>query len=593
MAFKHSWKGMLAVVAAGAALALATFPIGAAAMSMPNLGSGGPNIFSLGYTGDHVGTLMADGEEVTSEGETIESSTADDNAALAKNAGTLRLTDDDIVKTGDATDENSSLFYGVNAAVLSTGNNSLVVMKNGSIDATGYGANAVVATDSGTVYLANVNIHTNAVTCHGVDSTYAGTIIADGLDIYTEATRSGAVATDNGGGTVSVTNSTIEANGDAAPLVYSTGDIQFNNVSGVATGSQIAVIDNMNTFMAYKSNLTTKFETENGNAFNIYKSTIITGGSMTGERATLQLIQSLIVSEIGSGTVISVKGNDVDAYIAQTEFQHDTDNISFMNVGAASTLTGGAASPSSANVTMAQETVAGDIISDTASTVVVWFTDNTEWTGAANIVDPSADGVTAAEAPISFNIDETSTWVVTADSVVTNLNVAKGGQVIDESGKAVSIMMNGDPLVEGDSDLTVTVTGAYSTNFDDNGMIELANDKLADRSGFDEEMGLETAYTMELAAVEEPVEEPAADDAEATDTETTDTEATDAPAADAEETTAPAADDKDTEPATATDNTVLYIVLGVVAVVVIAGVAYYFIKKNKAGDESAKAADAE
>ena len=584
MSIKHALKGKFAVALASAALALAALPVGAAAFTMPNMGGGGPNIFSSGYTGDHVGTLMADGEEVSSEGETIENSTADDNAALAKNAGTLRLTDDDIVKTGDATDENSSLFYGVNAAVLATNEGSLVVMNGGTIDATGYGANAVVATDSGTVYLANVDIHTNAVTCHGVDSTYAGTIIADGLNIHTETTRSGAVATDNGGGTVSITNSTIEANGDAAPLVYSTGDIQLYNVTGTATGSQIGVIDNMNTLMAYKCDLTTTFETENGNAFNIYKSTIITGGSMTGERATLQLVQSKITSEIGAGTVISVKGNDVDAYIAQTEFVHDTENISFINVAAGSTLTGGDASPSSANVTLQQETVAGDIISDNASTVVVWFTDNSEWTGAASIVDPSADGVTAAEAPISFNVDETSTWVVTADSTVTNLNVANGGQVIDEDGKTVSIMMNGDPLVEGDSDLTVTVLGAYSTNFDNNGMIEIANDKLADRSGFDKELGLETAYTMELAAVEEPAEEPA-DDAEATDA----AEAAEAPAA--EETTAPA-EDKASDTAAAADNTALYVVLGVIAAAVIAGVAYYFIKKNKAIDESTADTDA-
>ena len=588
MSKKHALKGRFAVAFASAALALAALPVGAAAFTMPSMGGsngfsfgGGANVLSFDYTGDHIGTLMADGEEVSSEGETVENSTADENAALAKNAGTLRLADDDIVKTGDVTNENYSLFYGVNAALLATGENSLVVMNGGTIDATGYGANAVVATDSGTVYIANVNIHTNAVTTHGIDSTYAGTIIADGLDIHTEDQRSGAVATDRGGGTVSITNSTIEANGFNSPLLYSTGDIQFSNVTGKATGAGIAVIDNMNTFMAYQSDLTASYETKmSPNAFNIYKSTSGDAETMTGERATLQLIQSKITADIGSGTVISVKGNDVDIFLGQTEFVYDTDNIFLMNVAASTGMMGGNASPSSANVTFAQETVAGSIICDTASTVVAWFTDGSEWTGAANIVDPSVDGVSAVEAPITFNIDETSTWVVTTDSVVTNLNVAAGGQIVDEDGKTVSIMMNGDPLVEGDSNLTVAVTGAYSTNFDDNGMIEIANDKLVDRSGFDEELGLETAYTMELAAAEEPAEEPA-DDAEATDA----AEAAEAPAA--EETDAPAAEDKAADTATTTGNTTLYIVLGVVAAAVIAGIAYYFVKKNKAADTNA------
>ena len=586
MARKQTWAAKLAVAAAGAALALATLPIGAVAMEMPSFGDGsgfsfggGANVFSFDYTGDHTGTVMADGVEDSREDSEIKNEIADENAALAKNGGTLTLTNVDITKSGEVSNENYSLFYGVNAAVLATGEGSLVVMDGSSIDTSGTGANAVVATDSATVYVANVDIHTNVTSSHGIDSTYAGTIIADGLNIRTEGQRSGTVATDRGGGTVSLSNSTLEASGITSPLAYSTGDIQLSNVTGKATGSGIAVIDNMNTFMAYQCDLTTSYEDKmgSGNAFNIYKSTSGDAETMTGERATLQLVQSKITTDIGTGTVISVKGNDADIFLGNTEFVHDAESISLMNVAASSGMMGGATSPSTANVTFAQEVAAGDIICDTASTVVVWFTDASEWTGAANITDPSASGVTASEAPITFNIDETSTWVVTADSVVTNLNVADGGQIVDEDGNTVSIVVDGTTEVEGDSDITVTVMDAYSTDFDDEGMVEVANDRLVDRADFDEEMGLETAYTMELTE-EEPVEEPAEEPADVE-------EPTEEPAeepADVEEPTEEPAEEPATEPAATTDNNVPYVIAGIAAAAIVAGVAIYFRKKNEA-----------
>ena len=584
MARKQTWAAKLAVAAAGAALALATLPIGAVAMEMPSFGDGsgfsfggGANVFSFDYTGDHTGTVMADGVEDSREDSEIKNEIADENAALAKNGGTLTLTNVDITKSGEVSNENYSLFYGVNAAVLSTGEGTLVVMDGGSIDATGTGANAVVATDNGIAYVTNADIHTNATSAHGIDSTYAGTIIADGLNIHTEDQRSAAVATDRGGGTVSLSNSTVESDGFNSPILYSTGDIQFINVTGTSTGSRIAVIDNMNTFMAYKSDLTTSLDESNGNAFNIYKSTSGDAETMTGERATLQLIQSKITTDITSGTVISVRGNDADIFLGNSEFVHDAESISLIDVAAAKGMMGGNASPSTANMTLAQETVAGDMICDTASTLVVWITDASEWTGTANIVDPSVDGVSASEAPITINVDETSTWVVTADAVVSNLNVADGGQIVDENGNTVSIIVNGTTEVEGDSDITVTVMDAYSTDFDDEGMVEIANDRLVDRADFDEEMGLETAYTMELTE-EEPVEEPAEEPADVE-------EPTEEPAeepADVEEPTEEPAEEPATEPAATTDNNVPYVIAGIAAAAIVAGVAIHFRKKNEA-----------
>ena len=54
--------------------------------------------------------------------------------------------------------------------------------------------------------------------------------------------------------------------------------------------------------------------------------------------------------------------------------------------------------------------------------------------------------------------------MVTGNSRVTNLNVAKGGKVIDIKGHKVTINKNGKTVQKGNSPYTITVTGTFSTN---------------------------------------------------------------------------------------------------------------------------------
>ena len=63
-----------------------------------------------------------------------------------------------------------------------------------------------------------------------------------------------------------------------------------------------------------------------------------------------------------------------------------------------------------------------------------------------------------------MNITSNSKWIVTGNSRVTNLNVAKGGKVIDIKGGKVTINKNGKTVQKGNSPYTITVTGTFSTN---------------------------------------------------------------------------------------------------------------------------------
>ena len=103
---------------------------------------------------------------------------------------------------------------------------------------------------------------------------------------------------------------------------------------------------------------------------------------------------------------------------------------------------------------------------------------------AAPLTDNAAAGSgtgTASDAPITVNVDGTSTCVVVKDTTISALNVASGGD-----GNTVTIVANGKTVVSGSGDVTVTVTSSYSTS------VSAGSDTI-DRSEFDSRFGTSTA----------------------------------------------------------------------------------------------------
>ena len=209
-------------------------------------GPGGADTQSYDYQGETSGTKEADGEEVSSDSESISSTEADVNAALVKNAGTLTITNGTLTKSGDDTNGDNCNFYGINSILLSLGEGSKAIVSDSTL--------TMFATD-GEILANNDTIHTTAGNSRGLDATYGGTILADSCDITTEGDHCASIATDRGGGSISAVNSTLSTAGSGSPLLYSTGDIQVDNVTGTASGSQIAGMEGLNTILIYNSRL--------------------------------------------------------------------------------------------------------------------------------------------------------------------------------------------------------------------------------------------------------------------------------------------------------------------------------------------------
>lgn len=333
-------------------------------------------------------------------------------------------------------------YSGTNSVSLTVGEDSTTVIDGTDITASSSGSNGVFATDSGTALVNDTSIETMADNSRGLDATYGGTILANKITADTQGDHSAIVATDRGGGSISLADATLSTAGSGSPLLYSTGDIQVNNVSGTSSGSQIAGMEGLNTILIKDSTLESTVTGKTAsdpiaNGIIIYQSTSGDAEASTGEHATFQSVDSTLSSAIGSGSMFYFTNTTADVVLQNTELDFDTDAATITDNAAAGSGTG-----------------------------------------------------TASDAPITVNVDGTSTWVVTKDTTISVLNVASGGD-----GNTVTIVANGKTVVSGSGDVTVTVTGSYSTSVSAGSDTELSSDTI-DRSEFDSRFGTSTAWTM-------------------------------------------------------------------------------------------------
>ena len=476
-------------------------------------GMGGANTMTFDYSGSYSGAITADGESVTATDEAYEATEADVNAALVQNGGALALTGITLSKSGDDTNGDNCNFYGLNSILLAVGESSTATVQNCELSATSEGSNGIFATDNATVLAKDVTISTTAGNSRGLDATYGGTILAGNVTIQTQGDHSGGMATDRGGGSISLVGGSISTAGSGSPLLYSTGNIQVSDVTGIATGSQLVGMEGLNTVLISNSTLEST-QTEKtasdpvADGVIIYQSTSGDAEASTGETATFQAVDSTLKSAITSGSMFYLTNTTADVVLKNTVLDFDSSAANLLYAAGNDANSWGTAGKNGAAVkfTGIQQELSGNVVADTISSIDLHLIDGTTWTGAASIEENSAGST--SETPLTVNVGSTSKWVVTADSTVSALNVADGGQVVDAEGKTVTIVSAGQTVVSGDSDLTVTVTGGYSTDYDESSAGSVSTDTI-DR----------TAYTDAFGEDETP-SSTTASDTTATDTAT-------------------------------------------------------------------------
>lgn len=429
---------------------------------------GGADTMSFDYSGSYAGAIAADGEDISSDGESFTATEADQNAALVQNGGTLTLENALLQKSGDDTDGDRCNFYGVNSILTAVGEGSSATVSNSSLTATSAGSNGIFATDGATVTVSDTSIDTTADNSRGLDATYGGVITADNVDITTAGDHCAGIATDRGGGTITAVNSTVSTQGSGSPILYSTGDIEVENLTGTASGSQIAGMEGLNTICIENSTLTSSITGKTAsdpiaNGIIIYQSTSGDAEATTGSTATFTAKNSTLSSAIQSGSMFYLTNTSANITLQNTELDFDSSQATLITACGNDSSNWGQAGSNGATVKVKaiNQTLEGDIVADTISSINLTLTKGSTWTGSA-IIQDNDSATTTTESPISITVGKKSSWIVTGDCTVSNLTVKNGGTIKDSDGQTVTIVANGKTVVEGTGNVTITVTGTYT-----------------------------------------------------------------------------------------------------------------------------------
>lgn len=462
------------------------------------MGGGGADTQSFDYSGTYSGTVSADGTEESVDGESVDASESLVNAILAQNGGIVSLANADVTKSGNVSDGDSCNFYGVNSIVLAVGEGSLVRVSDSALSATSEGSNGLFATDGATIWANNTTIQTESDNSRGLDATYGGTVIANEMTIDTEGDHCAGAANDRGGGYVSVTNSSIETAGSGSPILYSTGCVEADNVTGTATGSQLVGMEGLNTIRIANSTLESTITRATAsdpvaNGVIIYQSTSGDADTSTGERALFEVRDSSLSSSIESGSMFYLTNTSADILLVRTDVSFDTDAANLLTVEGNDANNWGTSGSNGADVTLTarEQTLEGNVSVDTISSLALYLLDGSTYTGTTSITEN--DAASTVDEPLSVTVESGSAWVVTADSTVSNLSVEEGASIVDEDGATVTIVADGETVVSGESDLTVTVEGSYSTEIDTSDALELSEGTI-DRADFDDYYETSTTF---------------------------------------------------------------------------------------------------
>ena len=384
-------------------------------------------------------SVQADADSVaeTEVTETISNST-DGEHAITADGETASYSNIAVEKTGDAEGDEAD-FYGANAAIFAT-NGATLDLSEITVSTDGTHANGVFSYGEGTtVNISDSVIETTGNCSGGLMTTGGGTMNATNLTIHTTGNSSAAIRSDRGGGTVNVTGGSYTTDGTGSPVIYSTADITVSDAQMESTASQGVVVEGHNSVTLNNVNLTASNTTKNSDKSEWYQAVMIYQ-SMSGDAA-----EGLASFAMNGGTLTNLNGdiffvNNTTATIDLTGaaiVNEDEDGV-FLRAAAAGW---GSEGSNGGHVTMtaAQQTIDGDMIVDEVSSLNLYLTESSSYTGAIN-----TDG---AAGDVYVEIEDGSTWTLTGDSYITSLTCGAGS--INLNG--YKLYVNGEEYVEGSS----------------------------------------------------------------------------------------------------------------------------------------------
>ena len=375
-----------------------------------------------GTQGDSANTISAEGTYT----DTTYTSTGDDENALRIDGADVALDGITVDKSSGATSntENGD-FYGVNAALLAT-NGANVTITNAKVTSSAQNGNGVFSYGSGTtVNISNSTITTTADNSGGIQTTGGGTTNASGLIVTTSGSSSAAIRSDRGGGTVNVDGGSYASNGYNSPAVYSTADITVKNATLTANNSEALVIEGKNSIVLENCDVTGNMSDTKGSSSEENVHNVMIYQSMSGDAdvgtSTFSMTGGTLTAK--NGDMIYVTNTHCVLTLSGVTIQNeDADGVLLRVVGNSASHGWGTAGSNGAQVevTADGQTLTGDIVVDTISTLTMTLKNGSTFTGTISIIDNAQNGTAVSDNAV-VTIESGCTWTLTGDCVITSL----------------------------------------------------------------------------------------------------------------------------------------------------------------------------
>ena len=370
---------------------------------------------------------------------TIDETITDDNDtshAIIADGTEASYSNIEVIKTGEA-DGDEADFYGTNAAVYAT-NGAVLSLEDVIVTTDGTHANAVFSYGEGTTLTISDSIIETTGNCSGgIMVTGGGTLYATDLMIHTYGNSSAAIRSDRGGGTQVVTGGSYTTEGVGSPVVYSTADVTVNDATMTSTSSQGIVVEGKNSVTLNNVTLTADNNSKNSSNSDWYQAVMIYQ-SMSGDAD-----EGLASFTMEDGSLTNLNGDIF--FVTNTQATIDLTNVTITNEDAegvflrAAQAGWGTTGSNGGHVTLtaASQEIDGEMLIDEASSLNLYLTDSSTFTGTINS--------SGSEGEVYVEIEDGSTWVLTDDAYITSLTC--GADAIDLNGH--TLYVNGVAYVEG------------------------------------------------------------------------------------------------------------------------------------------------
>ena len=377
-----------------------------------------------------------------------------DEVGILVTDGTVSASDITVMrKSDDSTGGDNSSFYGVGSAILATGGD--LTISNAVIETDAAGGAGVFSYGDGVITVNDSVITTQQGTSGGIHVAGGGTLYAENLTVTTNGASSAAIRSDRGSGTMVVDGGSYTSNGSGSPAVYVTADITVSNADLTATGSEALCLEGLNSVRLTNCTLTGNMPDleQNDNTWTVILYQSMSGDSEIGQ-GSFEMEGGKLVSFNGglfyttnTESVFTLKNVEIECSEDSEYFLRCTGNANQRGWG--KTGSNGA----DCTFTAISQLMDGDILWDSISNLDLSLTEGSVFTGA--VIDDESCAGEGGSGSCRITIDESSAWIVTGNSSVTELICI--GTVSDADGNTVSVVRNdGTVLVQGNSPFTVT-----------------------------------------------------------------------------------------------------------------------------------------